>query len=518
MITDDMLFYPDLFKAPIIDMIYDNIDERLIEKLTTGLAVATGKIYKPKSVDNQQGSLACIILQNEIVTFKKHKSFSLPCKAGSVIILGPLFRKKWEYTLPELSIKLYEENYLPSIYLDIKKRLKYMKKIQKTIKKTDCPQKNMDLQLLGTGSYGNVFKTGNYSEVFALKMTKLKPEAVKSPYNFSLSSWHEIYLLENIIKKLIEKGICPNLPLMYDKFMCNSCDLKFDDKIHKLPCSVISLELADGNLKNYLQTENTTIEELYSCLFQIMAALHTIQYYAQILNFDIKKENILFYNVIPGGYWKYTIKNRDYYVPNYGKLFVLNDFGLSRTMSPDYPLYKTLEEDRFRLGSRYAIIKDGVFHPFNSKKGVEIRWVDHNGEVNFSKGSEFKLQRGTKNLVNDIPKELKSYYRNNSIDFFKHSEIIPPFEFYNDTQDVIRMFAGGKRTTQKGYHRAPKSVPKKFIKKLSEYIGEGESMKDGVFNINPNQVLASYFIESFFGDYRVRPEGAKIIGSYVISI
>lgn len=536
-----LLYYPDLFTGPIITEITKNLDDRSISSLAVGLAMVTQKIYKPRIVDNQSGSIACIILQDEKTFFEKGKEkIEVVCQPGSVLILGSEFRREWKYELPETSIKLYEDNYLPGIYLNSKQRFAYAEKVKrglddlrKLAQWKQCVQKNMQLELLGKGSYANVFKSGYSSQIFAIKLSKIKPESIEHPYDISFASWHEVYFLRDIFKPLIAKNICPNLPLLYDTFTCNSCDLVVDDEKINTPCVITVMEIASGNLKQYLQ-EKRKIEEVKSALFQIMAAIHAIQYYAQIMNFDVKKENILYYDVEAGGYWQYIIKGKKYYVPNFGKLFVLNDFGISRPMSPKFPIYKTPEDKTFRLGSRYAIVKDGKFVPLdvmiqrNEDGAVEkpniVEW--ENG--NISLGAEFRMERKNTKVMK-IPviltAELEEYLEKQNItidtssrSFFQNPEIIPPFEFYNDTQDAIRMFTGGKRTTQKGNHKEYSTVPKKFIKELAPYLGKGESHKDRIFSDDPAQVLAGYFIQSFFAEYRDKPQDGKIIATYTISM
>jgi hypothetical protein len=536
----NVVYYRELFSGPIIEEISRKLDDQSIYSISVGLAMVTGKIYKPRYMESQPGSLACVSLKEENASFEKEEEkIEVTCQPGAVLILGSEFRKKWKYSLPLTSIKLYEENYLPGIYLNTKQRFLYGEKIRKSLRPIkqfpvwkQCLQKNIDLEPIGKGNYGNVFKTGYSSQVFAIKMSKLKPESVENPYDLSFSSWHEVFFLKDIIKPLIEKNICPNLPLLYDTFTCDDCDLIIDnEKIHT-HCVIIAMELAEGNLKNYLQ-EKRTVEELYSALFQIMSALHAIQYHSQIMNFDVKKENILVYNVEPGGYWEYKIKGQSYFVPNFGKLFILNDFGISRTMSPKYPIYKTPDDKTFRLGSRYAVIKDGKFLPFDTtiqkddngktETPQQIEWED--GRVSF--GAEFRLNRKDNSVV-ELPVKLTHEMINylerervssntSSYKFFLNPEIIPPFEFYNDTQDAIRIFTGGKRTTQKGYHKEYPTIPKKFVKELSPYIGKADSAKEYMFSLNPAEVLASYFIESFFGFYKNKPENAKIIATYTVS-
>jgi serine/threonine protein kinase len=527
----NVLYYPELFSGPIITEIAKRLDDRSITSLSVGLAMVTGKIYKPKYTENQPGSIACIALKDEIALFEKgSEKIDVLCHTGSVLVVGSQFKREWKCTLPKTSIKLYEQNYLPGIYLSAKQRFIYAEKIRNSladIKKLplwkQCLQDVMELQLIGKGSYGNVFKTGYSSQIFAVKMSKLKPESLENPYDISFSSWHEVFFLQDILKPMIEKNICPNLPLLYETFTCDKCELIIENEKIITPCVVMALELAEGNLKNYLQ-EKRSLEELHSALFQIMVAIHSIQHHAQIMNFDVKKENVLVYDVEPQGYWEYIVRGQSYYVPNFGKLFVLNDFGISRPMSPKYPIYKTKQDTTYRLGSRYAIIKDGRFLPFDTDAEISqtIEWED--GKVSW--GAEFKLNRDNNSVIElpvKLTQEMISYLEEQGITtnpksskFFLKPEIIPPFEFYNDTQDAIRMFTGGKRTTQKGYHKEYPTIPKKFIKELLPYLGKGDSAKDCIFSLNPAEVLAGYFIESFFPHYRTKPD-AKIIATYTVS-
>lgn len=534
-VDEKVVFYPDVFQGKIINSIAKNLDTRSILGLSVGLAMLTGKVYKSKRNDGHGSKAIVVLSDNDTFKISKNSEIkSVPCHSGSVFILGSLFRKEWKCSLPKSCLQLYEENYLPDIYLNTKKRLNYSKDIGTVLEKLKVqplwlqyPKNIFNMELIGKGCYGNVFKCGYQSRMFALKISKLKPESVNYPYDTSFSCWHEVFFLKEIFRPLISNCICPNLPFIYDSFTSDKCELIIDNKKTVGPGVITAVELASGDLKMYLQ-KTRGIEELYSALFQVMAALHSIQYYAQIMNFDVKKENVLYYDVVEGGYWCYIIRGKKYYVPNYGKLFVLNDFGISRTMCPKYPLYKNKEQKTFRLGSRYAIVHKGRFIPFHTVNEIDDNEIETKSEkitwpTFSSRGSEFRMKRKEGTLIplniklqSDVKKTLRGIDIF-SLDFFNNSEVFPPFEFYNDTQDAIRMFIGGKRTTQKGYHKVYAKLPKKFVNELSGYVGKGESMKDRIFSDDPAQVLAGYFIESFFTNYLVKPRG-KILETYTISI
>jgi hypothetical protein len=513
-IDDRILVHKDVFNSDILEKL-KNKDKKSLMYLSIGLAMLTNKHYNEKF--NKYGSLISVLLTDTKIDNQEYKP-------GTLVIIGKNHRKNNTYNL-ENNLVFYEQYYLPNIYRTIDERIEYMKSMSDIFNNKDftCPQKCLKLDILGSGCFGNVYKSKKEGKEFAVKITCLDKKALDNPYSCNVAAWHEVHFLSNILKPIIEKKICPNLPLIYNVYSCPECTITISNEKKKGPCASTMIELADGNLRNFLSQKRKK-EELYSCLFQIFAGLYTIQKYAQLMNFDVKKENILFYNVEPGGYWKYVIYGQTYYVPNYGKLFVLNDFGISRSMSPKNIMYRSDKEKTFRLGSRFAFVKDNKFIPIEvdtsyNEKGektdtIEVTWDCDNK----SRGCEFRINRKTKKFypielkIKDKPLDIKL-----NDELFSNSDLFPPFEFYNDTQDAIRMFVGGKRTTQKGNHRTIDNLPKDFVKKLKSYLGESESLKNYKFPTDPSKVMAGYFIKSFFGCYRKKPKNLEIIEEYIIS-
>lgn len=486
-------------------VVYKSIFEKAIEynkkenfdnSIEYGLANITLKSFSRQKRRN--GIVAIVLLknlkfQNEILN-----------KGSLIIFENDCLSIKENKNL----IFYYETNFLPEIYRNTKNRYEHRSTVSETISDLsiyDIPQKS---KLIGKGSFANIFSTYLNSSLTALKISKIKSEAYSNPYSFEYASWHEVNILTKIVLPLIQKKICPNLPLIYGSTLCPDYSLKLDGKQKRHDCICIVTELASGNLKEWF-SEKRNDEEVYSALFQIMAGLCAIQLHGQIMNYDVKKENILFYKVVKGGYWKYIINNKSYYVPNTGFLFILSDFGVSRPMSPAFKFFKTPSEKTFRMGRRYAFVKDGKFVPFKAKKSKktdEIFWND--GTI--SNGIHFEQTKKNgniqcKNLI--VDDDLKDFLVSQKInpdpcseEFYLNSNVIPPFEFYNDTQDVIKMLIGGKRSTQEGNHKAVK-ISKEIVSKLESYKGKSENTSGKSFSLNPNQVLASYFINDFFSFY-----------------
>lgn len=533
------VFYPELYNGRIIDCVSKKINKFTLACLTVGLAQVTGKVFRTKREKNPPGPAAYVFLKKCKFTIRNRKTgkkIRVDGGKGAVVIFGGMFREEWTYRTPKCIINMYEENPLPYIYLSTEERFKYSAKVKRALAKIEAlpvwkqrVHDHLDLTMLGKGSYGNVYKSEVDNMKFAVKFSKLKPEALDEAFSRYVTSWYEVHFLREILRPVIRKNVCPNLPLIYDEFTCDNCLLHINDENIHAPCVITVVELAKGDLKHYLRDLKPTQDEIYSALFQIMAGIHAIQLHGQIMNYDVKKENILFYRVEPGGYWHYKIHGKNFYVPNYGYLFILNDFGISRSMSPKYPLYKSKNDVTFRLGSRYAMVKGGKFVPLNApyqpdldgktEVSSTITWDD--GLI--SKGAQFRMYRKDNSVIPidvEMSKGMKSYLRSKKIStdpttktFFLKPEIIPPFEFYNDTQDGIRMFLGGKRTTQKGYHRRYPKITKDIANALEPFNGKGEGMKDHIFSTDPAQVLAGYFIEKFFTqhtNYRKIPKTPKL--------
>ena len=518
---------------------------------------------------------------------------SLDIKNGSLLIQRENVKDYWDieivsdktvyqfYTLTFLDIFIERTNILkepkivggklsyslPIIYKSTKQRILLKEKIHKGLEdihiNPDFPEgsrciakdgsnnlkKYINLKKhIGSGDWGNVYSACLQADFlckrkFAVKMSRIGKDDLKEPYTETSSAWYEIWMLKDIIRPIIENNICPNLPLYIDTFLCNKCDFVYKRNKKQHPCVITIMELATGDLKNFLSLSNFTDNQLYSALFQIMAGLHAIQMRGQIFINDVKAANILYYNVNPGGYWHYIINNTSFYVPNYGHMFVLNDFGVSTLYDPNFQLYPNKNKNTFNLGSRFAINIDEKFSPIEAgveiinnslEKTKHVKWVD-NGITFLSKGATYNMDRKTGQVIISKTKLTpiqKSYLFKKGVstnpktwDFFEHPYIVPPFEFYNDVQDVLRMFVGGKRASQRGVHKIYPNISNSFKNIIKPYLGSARGHRKfsktdtddndifRVFSLETYHVLAGSFIMKFFTttvNYTKKQNGIKI--------
>jgi hypothetical protein len=544
----DLVIYTNIWKKDYFDIITDknrtdkevaNFIKKIIKHSNSFIENRYNNCYI-NSINKWFDGMI-ILLKDKIVKVKNKSNDEIvvyELKAGNVIIFRENFSNYWEF-------KTYEDNIIyfynlidkEELYKTINNRKKTYKKIDVELDKINSNNSKISFKknilegnILGKGDFGHVIEGKRKEYVFAIKYARIEKDSLKNPYDKSLSSWREWYILDNIIKPIILNGICPNLPLIYNSFISRNTKLylRKNEEVH--PTNILLMELADGTLKDFFKIKPDE-EQLYCCLFQIMAGLHAIQHYGQIMNYDIKGSNILYYNINPGGFWEYTILGNKYYIPNYGKLFVISDFGISRSFSPKFSHYRDKTELTFRLGKRYAIVKDNIFLPievekqYNNKgKSKSPNTVIWKNEV--SAGAEYRLNRKNNNIYDvetELTNEQEQYLKSLNIttnptksDYFEHPDIIPPFEFYNDLQDVIRCFIGGKRTTQQGCH--PQNIKKSNLYyELKKYLGKKDSSNDDEFECEPSQMLAGHFIDSFFENKYRTSKPKNILETYKIS-
>jgi len=472
------------------------------------------------------------------------EKFTKVCDISDITHSQPKLRKSKRIKIPKQ---------LSLIYLKSKFRKQFRRIIRKGLKPlheypngTQCVLTNGINEmykyirlgnLIGTGDWGNVYTACLRKDIlcrreFALKMSRITEGDLSDPYTETSSAWYELWMLKDIFKPLVEQSICPNLPLFIDTFLCSSCDFILRKKAKSHPCIINIMELASGDMKDYFLHSNITDEKIYSALFQIMAGLHAIQMNGQILNNDIKAKNILFYDVKPGGYWHYRLRNTDFYIPNHGKMFILNDFGVSNLYDPNFQLFPNKHRNTFNLGARYAINMNEKFYPIEAKvehtrSGMQktgmIKWISGNTVNETSHGAMYKIDRDTGQVFTSrtiLTEKQKSYLFRRGIttnpktwDFFEHPFIIPPFEFYNDVQDVLRTIVGGKRTTQRGNHTVYESISEQIRNSIRPYMGSAENSKVKEFSLETYHVLAGSFILKFFTEahsYKKRPKGKKL--------
>jgi serine/threonine protein kinase len=258
------------------------------------------------------------------------------------------------------------------------------------------------------------------------------------------------------------------------------------------------MESADMDLWDYSK-QVVPYEVQSSILYQILFALYAAHHYYGIYHGDIKIENIMLQKVAPGGYFKYQIKNKVYYVKNVGIIAYLADFGVCEILSKSVSTAKVPFH-----GSRNAFVDEDAkkWVPINIPGNPILKW---NSQTDIIVGTENEIvgEAEVKMLEYMVEKMNPNYY-------FKRcprmtEATMPPFEFFNDIQDVFGMFVGGDRTVQPGRHLTLIVDPemKSLLKKIDAVVNY-EQIFTSLGTLK--YVLVQYMIDEL---YREDPQAPK---------
>lgn len=166
------------------------------------------------------------------------------------------------------------------------------------------------LQFLGKGGQGSVFK---------IESKECGGIVLKKYYNYTNQEEinKEISML-NRVKEIIKNNICPNFILMHENGKMNNLDY-------------ILMEYADGDIERWFEFEHTNAE-IKSFVFQMLVGILAVQKYLKAYHSDLKPKNIFFKRLHEKGNFKYKINNEEYYVPTFGNLFLIADFGHAKSL------------------------------------------------------------------------------------------------------------------------------------------------------------------------------------------
>ena len=274
----------------------------------------------------------------------------------------------------------------------------------------------------------------------AFKQMPMSPRA-REPEFTDKAAMQELKIMQGC-SRLVERGVCPNLPMVYKHWICKDCTY-WNPKLKKAPrrCLMMANELSTGgDLKSWMLKTRSQVA-WKSCIVQILAGLVAFHNILGYMHDDMHHGNVLYDVVKPGGYWHYrfmTSKTRgmDIWVPNTGQLWKLWDFGLADKVSRPKSL-----ETRQELACDAMRILGIVTHPEGREKPMPDRSIsrcisdmvnkyedtgicDEDGDVDedalpeyeYTPAFEILMQLGwfrekpaAKDIVNDAPFQMPVY-------------------------------------------------------------------------------------------------------------
>lgn len=221
------------------------------------------------------------------------------------------------------------------------------------------------------------------------------------------SNKKEIKLLKIILKSVLNNK-CPHLPILYSVIECKDfIDLnniknypKIIQKNKKKPFYFILNELANGNLKIFLEKYHNDYNLLLNAFTQIYLSLMFFYKETKHFHYDSHWGNFLYHKIKPGGYFHYNILGTDYYIKNYGFLWIIWDYGNAVE-------FKKSRNELIYVNNDFKHIINAFFNNNDiAKKG----WLSSQYLLN----SKFKkiIEKINKELFIDTLKEFNFIYQN----------------------------------------------------------------------------------------------------------
>jgi hypothetical protein len=217
----------------------------------------------------------------------------------------------------------------------------------------------------------------------------------------------EIKLLKIILKSVLNNK-CQHLPILYSVIECKDfIDLnniknypKIIQKNKKKPFYFILNELANGNLKIFLEKYHNDYNLLLNTFTQIYLSLMFFYKETKHFHYDAHWGNFLYHKIKPGGYFHYNILGTDYYIKNYGYLWIIWDYGNAVE-------FKKSRNELIYVNNDFKHIITAFFNNNDiAKKG----WLPSQYLLN----SKFKkiIEKINKELFIDTLKEFNFIYQN----------------------------------------------------------------------------------------------------------
>lgn len=176
----------------------------------------------------------------------------------------------------------------------------------------------------------------------------------------------EIRILETLREALLRETT-PHFPYLYSVLYCDDVKKDFKDipkdqfkkfpalLKKKKPIAMILNELANGDLKTFVNNNKSNLNLLKNAYIQVLISLFTFNMVTNSFHNDAHWGNFLYHKIKPGGYIHYRIQGVDYYLENLGYLWVIWDFG---NIKPLNELGYHIDTDVWRVSGAFINKKD----------------------------------------------------------------------------------------------------------------------------------------------------------------
>jgi len=181
-------------------------------------------------------------------------------------------------------------------------------------------------------------------------------------------------------------------------------------------------ELANGDLKTFLEKFHNDHYLLLNAFVQIFISLMFFYQETKHFHNDAHWGNFLYHKVKPGGYFHYKIFNKDYYIENYGFLWVIWDFGNAITFNSSKKEMILIDNDfktiiyefmnNFNFTNDFKIIIDKINKELFKDTLREIEFVQPNKyhpHIIYTFKRKYNIYSQLPNKIFDKPADYLNY-------------------------------------------------------------------------------------------------------------
>ena len=271
----------------------------------------------------------------------------------------------------------------------------------------------------------NINANGKTSEIYKLESKTCGYCIIKKYKNNNLlkDKFEYEININNKIKELVDNNTCPNY--MYPYYISKD--------VNKFYNNYFMLEYMDDTLTDFFNNfvKNKIIKSLF---FQIMIGLLCFDKIIGLRYGDIHKGNFFYKKINSNIVFKYVINDNIYYVPTYGYLFVIGDFGRNRENNTDEHLKKRDYNKLFKL--ILNIIINNYFKKNNilDYNNLLTKFPDINQDI-----IKFITDEIKKNIINKKYKYEISirYILLNNIEYLKNILKYDLLPFFKNSKKII---------------------------------------------------------------------------------
>jgi len=213
--------------------------------------------------------------------------------------------------------------------------IEYRKELYKEFSSKNVWKNLKKTKYISSGTVGDVYKyciINNDKKCLVVKNSYLTNKESKyiddtfSKKGLNISIFIE-YASMQLTNELVLQNICPHYVLNYNRRIKERYSICSDEYPYK---NIIYNELIENDneyntFESWVQEYHTNIT-WYVAYFQIIVSIYAMLKYFNMSHFDLHSRNVLVKNVKKGGFYKYIIDNKEYYLPNIGYIFFINDY------------------------------------------------------------------------------------------------------------------------------------------------------------------------------------------------